>query len=197
MTHHAVEDLAIMRALPNMTVIAPGDPVEAAMATKAIIEYPGPCYLRLGKANEPIVHKEKPVFQIGKSITVRKGNDVTLISTGGMLLNSMLAAQELAEQGIEARVLSMHTIKPLDKEAVLLASLETKLITTIEEHSLTGGLGSAVAEVLSESSNLPDKFKRIGIENSFSSQIGSHEYLRKIYGLTPGSISKTIKTMIA
>ncbi|MFC2057182.1 transketolase family protein [Chloroflexota bacterium] len=189
MTHHATEDLAIMRALPNMTVVAPGDPVEAKLATRAIVARPGPCYLRLGKAGEPVIHKEPPDFQIGRAINVRGGNDITLISTGGMLDNTFKAAEELARQGLQTRVLSMHTVKPLDTEAVLDAARETGCIMTIEEHSFIGGLGSAVTEFLAESTiHIP--FKRLGIGDSFCLDVGNQEYLREIHSLSVDGIVK-------
>jgi transketolase len=196
MTHHATEDLATMRALPNMTVVAPGDPVETALATQAIVEWPGPCYLRLGKAGEPIVHETTPKFQIGKAVMVRKGNDVTLISSGGMLYNTVQAAEQLARQGIKARVLSMHTLKPLDAEAVLTAAQETGGIMSIEEHSIIGGLGSAVAEVLAESSNSHIAFKRMGIRDAFCTQVGSQEHLREINGLSVEGIVKAVESLM-
>jgi transketolase len=189
-THHGTEDLAIMRALPNMTVVAPGDPVEAALATRAIIERPGPCYLRLGRAGEPIVHQTSPDFQIGKALMVRKGSDITLIATGGMLYNTVQAAEQLAQQDVQARVLSMHTLKPLDIEAVLVATGETNAIMTIEEHSIIGGLGSAVAEVLAEAGSQNITFKRLGIPDAFCSQVGGQEYLRRVYGLDSGAICR-------
>jgi len=190
MTHHATEDLAIMRALPNMTVVAPGDPSEATLATQAVVNKDGPCYLRLGKAGEPVVHEGTPEFQIGKAITVRDGNDITLISTGGMLYNTLQAAEELTEQNIRSRVLSMHTIKPIDAAAILAAGRETTAILTVEEHSINGGLGSAVAEVLSESDGLQTSFSRLGIPDSFSSHVGTQEYLRELYSLSIKGIVK-------
>lgn len=189
MTHHATEDLAIMRALPNMTVVAPGDPVEAALATRAVSQWPGPCYLRLGKAGEPVVHRTPPDFQIGKAIMVRNGSDMTLIVTGGILYNSVQAAARLADQGIQARVLSMPTLKPLDAQSVLAAAQETGNIITVEEHSIIGGLGGAVAEALAESSNSSIAFKRLGINDSFCSQVGSQEYLREAYSLSAEGIA--------
>lgn len=196
MTHHATEDLAIMRALPSMMVVAPADPVETRLATRAIVGWPGPCYLRLGKASEPVVHQTPPAFNIGKAITVREGKDVTLITTGGMLFNAMQAAERLARQGIQARVLSMHTLKPLDTEAVVTAVQQTKAIITVEEHSIIGGLGSAVAEVLAESGNSHITFKRIGIKDEFCRQVGSQEYLRAIYGLSIDGIVDAIELLM-
>ena len=127
-THFATEDLGVMRMLPNLLVVAPGDPVETRHATRAVIERPGPCYLRLGKAGEPVVHKGEIDFELGKAIRVRDGGDVTLISTGGMLHNTVAAAVKLDAQGIHARVLSMHTLKPLDIEAVRAAAVDTGAI---------------------------------------------------------------------
>jgi len=187
-THHVTEDLAIMRALPNMTVIAPGDPIEAGLATKAAAEWIGPCYLHLAKTGDPVVHKSAPNFQIGKAVTVRKGNDITLIATGGILASAVQSAEQLEKKGIKTRVLSMHTVKPLDSEAVLAAKRETKAIITIEEHNIIGGLGSAVAEVLAESANPAINFKRMGIKDLFCLEVGSQEYLRKACSLSVDNI---------
>jgi len=195
MTHHATEDLAIMRALPNMTVVAPGDPIETALATRAIIEWPGPCYLRLGKAREPVVHQTPPDFQIGKAITMRDGSDVTLITTGGILFNAIQAAEQLTRYGIQTRVLSMPTLKPLDTKTVLAAAQQTKAIITVEEHSIIGGLGSAVAEVLAESGNSQITFRRIGIKDEFCQQVGSQEYLREAYSLSVEDIVDAIRSL--
>ena len=196
MTHHATEDLAIMRALPNMTVVAPGDITETMLATKAIVEWPSPCYLRLTKPDGPVTPQAAYNFQIGRALMVRDGSDVTLIATGGMLYNTVQAAERLEEQRTQARVLSMHTLKPLDVEAVLVAARETNAIITVEEHNIIGGLGSAVAEVLAESSNLPIAFKRIGINDSFCSQVGNQEYLRELYSLSVEGIVKTAEEIL-
>jgi transketolase len=196
MTHHATEDLAIMRALPGMTVVAPGDTVEARLATRAILEQPGPCYLRLGKAGEATVHKLPPVFRIGRAIVVQDGSDVTLVSTGGILANVVQAAESLANDGIRARVLSMHTLKPLDRVAMLDAASATGAIVTVEEHSLIGGLGSAVAEVLAELGPRGTRFRSLAIPNYFAS-IGSQDHLRKEYGLTPEAISRSVHDVLA
>lgn len=191
-THHATEDLAVMRAMPGMMVIAPGDPVETRAATRAITAHPGPCFLRLGKAGEPKVHQTEIDFVLGKAIRMREGDDATLISIGGLLQTTAQAAQRLADNGIETRVLSMHTLKPLDTEAVLAAARETRAILTIEEHSIIGGLGSAVAEVLAEAEGAKVIFRRIGLPSAFSPHIGSQDYLRERHGLTPEAISKCV-----
>jgi transketolase len=191
-SHHATEDIAIMRAMPNMLVVAPGDPVETRLATRALIGHQGPAFLRLGRAGEPTVHQAEPVFDLGKAITVRQGTDLTLISTGGMLYDTVQAAEALDELGIQARVLSMHTVKPLDVAAVLAAAQETPAIFTVEEHSIIGGLGSAVAEVLMEAEIRPRRFKRIGLNGNFSSVVGDQEYLRAQYGLDVPGVVRTI-----
>lgn len=196
MTHHATEDLAIMRALPGMVVVAPGDPIEAEQATRAIVAHPGPCYLRLGRAGEVNVQRPRIAFEIGRAITVRDGGDVTLISTGGVLRTAVLVAERLAQEGVQARVLSMHTVKPLDTDAVLAAVRETRAIVTIEEHSMIGGLGGAVAEVLAESDREKIAFKRVGLPSVFSSHIGSQEYLRTAYGLSEDQILESLKPIL-
>lgn len=193
-THHVTEDTAIMRALPNMTVVAPGDPVEAALATRGVAWWRGPCYLRLGRTGDPNVHQVTPDFQIGKAIKVRDGRDITLIASGGALYNTFQAAKQLAKQGIESRVLSMHTLKPLDKEAVL-STAETDAIVTVEEHSIIGGLGSAVAEVLAES-GIRVPFMRMGIPDEFCSQVGSRDYLQGVYSLSVEGIVASVKKLM-
>ena len=193
MTHHATEDIAIMRALPNMIVVAPNDPIESSLATQAVVAHDGPCYLRLGRVGEPIIHSSDIDFQIGKAIRVREGGDLTLLATGGLLGNALSAAEILSQTGIEARVLSVHTIKPLDAVAVLEAARETEAIFTIEEHSVIGGLGGAVAELLLEAGARPARFMRIGLNGTFSSKIGDQDYLRNQYGLDAEGMVATIR----
>src|SRR5262249_28700945 len=136
-THHGVEDVAVLRALPGMTVVAPGDPIETRLATEAIAAHLGPCYLRLGKAKEPVVHASVPAFRLGKAIPMRAGSDATLISSGAMLQETVQAAETLAGRGYSVAVLSMPTVKPLDHEAVVQAARKTRVIVTVEEHSVT------------------------------------------------------------
>lgn len=190
-SHHATEDLAIMRALPNMTVIAPGDPIEARLATQAVVQRSGPCYLRLARAGEPVVHGEPLDFAIGRAITVRNGGDCTLVSTGAMLPAVLTAAGELARtHRIEARVLSMHTVKPLDVDAIH-AACDTGAIITIEEHSVVGGLGAATAEVLAELDDRP-RFRRIGLPPVFASTVGSQAFLLERAGLSAPALVRAI-----
>jgi transketolase len=191
-THHGIEDISILRSLPGMSVIAPGDPVETRLATRALVTQPGPCYLRLGKANEPVIHQTAPEFQIGRAIWVRTGRHATLISTGGMLVETVEAAEKLAAvDGIETTVLSMPTVKPLDSQAVVETAKDTGVIVTAEEHSVTGGLGSAVAEVLAES-GLTVRFKRFGVPDRLNHVVGSQAYLRR----SIGDLRQTVLTLL-
>ena len=195
-SHHATEDLAIARALPEMVVVAPGDPIEAEAATRAIARHDGPCYLRLGRAGEPAVHASNINFQLGRAIHVREGDAVTLISTGAMLQTSVEVAGILSTKGISARVVSMHTLKPLDTDAVLSAAQETRAIVTIEEHSVAGGLGGAVAECLAEFGDSRVPLKRFGIPSSFPGPVGTQEYLRDQCGLSSMSIARSLEPLL-
>lgn len=189
-THHAIEDIAIMRAMPNMTVIAPGDPVESGLATRAIKEFDGPVYLRLGKASESYIYKTPPLFEVGKAITVRGGNDMTCISTGDILSEVLEAAEQLAPQ-LQVRVLSMPTIKPLDLDAVRKAADETKLIVTIEEHSSIGGLGDAVAEIVIKERLNCDTLK-LTLDTTLNTNLGNQNYMRNMHGLSTAEIARAL-----
>jgi transketolase len=191
-THHAVEDLAVMRAMPNMTIVAPGDPVETGLATRAIANWPGPCYLRLGKTREPVVHQTEPEFQIGKAIVVQQGRDTTLISTGGILELVVRAAHRLNSEGYSAQVLSMPTLCPLDKEAILLAARQTGRIITVEEHD-SGGLGSAVAEVLAQA-GCSTSFLPLRLALPTATTVGAQVTLRAREGLSlDGIVSAALR----
>jgi len=192
-THHSIEDVAVMRALPNMTVICPGDPVETALAVEESSKNKGPVYIRLSKAKDPLVHKTKDMdFRIGKGIILEKGDDITIIATGGMLNNSWILAAMLKQKGISVRLISMHTVKPIDRELVLKAVKETKAIFTVEEHSLIGGLGSSVAEVIAEERARDVFFEKIALPDSYNSFVGSQNYLHEKYGLLPGQIMEHV-----
>ena len=195
-THHATEDLAIMRSLPRMVVVAPGDPAEAEAATQAVAALAGPSYLRLGRAGEAKVHRGAIDFQLGKAITVRQGRDLTLISTGGLLETAVQAAELLHQSGLEARVLSMHTVKPLDANAISVAARETGAIFTLEEHSVAGGLGGAVAEFLAEEGERPFTFRRFGLPSAFSSAVGTQEYLRAQHRLTAEAVVSAVASLL-
>ena len=182
-SHHATEDIAVMRALPGLTVVAPGDPVETEHAVRALGERVGPAYLRLGKSGEPIVHKRPINFRLGEAIRVIEGTKITLLATGTMLHATVQAAERLAQRGLAAGVLSLPTIKPLDAGAVLSAARESRAVLTVEEHSIIGGLGSAVAEVLAECGN-PVRFKRLGLPPVFTTAVGSQDFLKAAYRLS-------------
>jgi transketolase len=192
MTHHATEDLAILRSLPGMKVVAPGDPVETRLAVRALVEDPSPYYLRLGRAGEPSLHSDDVDFAIGRAITVREGSDATLISTGGMLENCLKAARRLEGEGLNTQVISMHTVKPLDHTAVIQAGMKTGVVFTVEEHSEVGGLGSAVADVLLQS-GYSGVFRKIALPDRFCSVAGDYEYLRALGGLDVDSIANAVQ----
>jgi len=196
-THHASEDVAIMRALPNMVVVAPGDPVEARLATRAVVALDGPAYLRLGKAGEPLVHENEPPFELGRAITLRDGTDLTLIASGGMLATADKVARTLAAQNLSVRLVSMHTVKPIDREVVARAAVETAHVFTLEEHSIEGGLGGAVAEVMAELDPGHAPLKRIGLRPEFNKTVGDQNYLKSLHGLDEESVLKTIQQIIA
>ncbi len=191
-THHALEDIAVMRSLPNMTVICPGDPRETEAAVRAIhaAGEPGPWYLRLGKNGEPVVHAAPLEFRIGKAMEMKRGTDATLISTSTMLPVAMEASAMLGKSGIHAGVLSMHTVKPLDEDAIGRAA-RTQLIVTLEEHSAIGGLGGAVAESLARQS-LHAALLVCAASDAFAPVVGSQEYLRREAGLTAETVCQKV-----
>ncbi len=196
-SHHATEELGVMRMMPGMVVVAPADPIEARAATRAIVAHPGPCYIRLGKAGEPNVHPGPIDFQLGRAIQLRDGRDLTLISTGGMLGTAVAVSGRLAERGVEARVLSMHTLKPLDEDAVRAAARETAALVTLEQHSVIGGLGSAVAEVLAELPGRSVPFRRIGVPSAFSERVGSQKWLEQQHGLDEAGVLAQVEALLS
>jgi transketolase len=195
-SHHATEDLAIMRALPGLTVVAPGDAWEAAEAVPALAATPGTTYLRLDRSGARSTQRPGEVFVLGRARRVREGSDVTLIATGGILGVVLEAAQALAEGGVQCRVLSMHTLRPLDRDAVMAAARETGGILTVEEHAVDGGLGGAVAECCLESGTAPRVFRRIGLRAGFSSIVGSQDHLRAVYGLDAAAIAAEVRAAL-
>ncbi|MBE6688843.1 MAG: transketolase [Ruminococcaceae bacterium] len=196
MSHHSTEDIAIMRALPNMVVVVPCDNYEAEAATHAMIEYNGPFYYRCGYKGEKDIHSGPVDFKIGKAITVREGKDVTLMFAGPIGINVLHAADILEAQGISCRVVSMHTIKPIDKEAIIDAAKNTGGIVTIEEHNLSGGLGSAVSEVICDTQVYPKAFKRIALPDVNVALIGHQQWIRTQYGMSDEGIAQQIKETI-
>ena len=193
-SHQALEDIAIMRAIPNMVVISPADAHQAYAATMAIAEEKGPCYMRLGRADFPLIYPEDVKFEIGKADILREGSDVTLIGTGQMVSYCLDAAKALSEEGISAEVINISTIKPLDADAVIGSVKKTGCAVTAEEHSIIGGLGSAVAEAISESCPVP--LVRVGTKDTFG-ESGKAEMLMEKYGLTAKDIVKAAKDSIS
>ncbi|MGG0247709.1 transketolase family protein [Peribacillus frigoritolerans] len=192
-THLPLEDISLMRSLPRMTVIVPADAVEMEKAVEAAYYHEGPIYLRVGKLPVPIVTKKEEPFKIGKAIKYREGSDITIISTGIMLDESLKAAGELEKQGVSAELLHIHTIKPIDKDAIIASAAKTKHVITVEEHSIIGGLGSAVAEVLSE--NQPAKLRRIGTNDRFGVS-GKMDELLDLFELRAHRIISTANELL-
>ena len=190
-SHQAIEDISLMRSVPNMVVINPADDIETEAAIKAVAEMEGPCYVRLGRMAVSRVNDETNYnFVIGKGITLAEGNDVAIIATGIMVEAALEAKEELAKEGINARVINIHTIKPIDEELIIKAAKETGVIVTAEEHSIIGGLGSAVAEVVSEKCPVP--VLRVGVKDTFVESGKTNELLEK-YGLTSKDIVNKVK----
>ena len=191
MSHHATEDIAVMRALPGVAVLCPGDLVEAEEATKAIAKYPGTCYLRLGRGGEKRIHDHIDNFEIGKAIKIHDGEKIAIFSTGAIFEEVADAEAILAEHDIYPAVYTFPTVKPIDRAAIVRCAADFDMIVTVEEHNIVGGFGSAVAEVLAE---LPERASllRIGIHDTYSSIVGSQKYLRSQFGLNSGGIATQV-----
>ena len=193
-THQALEEIALMRILPNMTVIVPADALEARKATIESAKVKGPVYIRLGRSAIPVITKPDAVFRIGKADTLREGKDVTIFACGQMVYESMLACDSLEKEGISARLINMHTPKPLDKDAIIKAARETGAIVTVEEHTIHGGLGSAIAEVVVQAFPVP--IKMVGIKDRFGIS-GEPEELFEYFGLKPANIVAAAKEALS
>ena len=190
MSHHATEDMAVIRALPGVTVFTPGDPAEVEAVVPEMLRTPGTCYLRLGRGGEPTLHT-KPIegWRLPQALTLREGSDVALLSAGGILTQTVSAAEKLAAQGVSAEVVSFPSIKPIDREKILELARRFPLLVTVEEHTVVGGFGSAVAEVVADE-GLPCRVKRIGMPDIYSSIVGTQQYLRGVYGMDDEAICK-------
>ena len=194
-THQCNEDIALMRVIPGMVVINPSDDIEAKAAVKAAYEYVGPVYLRFGRLAAPVINDRLDYkFEIGKGLTLREGKDLTIVATGLMVSESLAAAEMLAKDGIEAKVINIHTIKPLDEELVVASAKECKKVVTVEEHSIIGGLGSAVCDTLC--ANYPTPVLKIGVNDVYG-ESGPAVQLVKKYGLDAESIYKKVKAFLA
>jgi len=184
-SHHAIEDLALVRALPNMTVVVPADSIETRLMLHAITELDGPVYMRLSRAKIPPIYTEDYIFSLNKAVVLRPGNDVTLFATGDMVSKALDAANHLAEKDISAEVINVHTLKPLDYKTIARSAGKTGAAITIEDHNIIGGLGGAIAECLAE--HCPTPMRRIGLQDTFC-ESDDTEVLRKAYGLTVDQI---------
>lgn len=193
-THQALEDVALMRVLPNMTVIVPCDAEETQKATLAIYQKNGPCFIRFGREAVPVITDEETPFEIGKARLCREGSDVTIFANGAMVYESLEAAKVLDQEGISVRVLDLHTIKPLDQEAVLTAARETGCVVTAEEHQIYGGMGSAVAECLAAGCPVP--MEQVAVRDSFG-ESGQPQELMDKYGLNSRAIVKQVRRVLA
>ncbi len=193
-SHQTFEDIALMRTIPGMTVINPSDGVSAGKLIRQAVAFNGPCYVRLGRAAVPVFYGEDSEITLGKGNLIRDGRDVTVIATGIMVSEAAAAAEKLAEDGIDVRVIDMHTIKPLDEEIIIKAAEETGAIVTAEEHSVIGGLGSAVAEVVVR--NHPVKMSMVGQKDTYG-ESGKPDELKKKYGMTSDDIIKAVKELIS
>jgi transketolase len=193
-THQTVDDIAVLRAMPNMVIVSPVDAVEMRAALKTIVEYDGPVYLRVSSDPAPVIMPDDYKFVIGKSVVLCEGKDVTIISTSMMTVHALQASQTLAAEGISAHVVHVPTLKPIDVEGIVAAAERTGLVVTAEDHNVIGGLGGAVAEVLSE--HRPTLMKRVGIKDTFAETAGNTELLTK-YGLMPADIVAAAKDLLA
>ena len=192
-THHSIEDIAIMNCLPNMTVICPGDPFEVSKAVEKSMKLQGPCYIRLGKTGEKRLHRKPfPEFTIGKGIPMYSGKDIAIFATGNMLETALEVRKILKVEKIESDVISMHTIKPLDRGLVIRKARQRKMLVTIEEHNIIGGLGSCLSDVITKEA-LKVRLKKFAIKDRYADIVGGHEYLRRYFGLTARQTSKGVK----
>lgn len=196
MSHHATEDIAVMRSLPNVSVFAPGDLVEAEEVTKAIVDYPGTCYLRLGRGGEKKIHDHIENFQVGKAIKVKDGKDIAIFSTGAIFDEVLGAYNELKRKGIHPIVYTFPTVKPIDREVIEKCAKHCKLIVTCEEHNIVGGFGSAVAEVLSETNGAKARLLKIGLNDIYAQIVGNQAYLRNQYGIDSLGIVEKIEKVL-
>lgn len=195
-THHSCEDMAILRVLPGMTVLAPCDEVEVRLGLRAALANDGPVYMRIGKKGEPLIHKTAPDFRIGRSITVRPGSDVCLLSAGTIMSAALRAADALAARGISARVESFHTIKPLDTRLLEEVFDRYPVVAVVEEHSRLGGLGGSVAEWLAARGRARARLVAFGTDDAFMHEIGSQEYARRRFGLTAENIAARVAAVL-
>jgi len=194
-THHAIDDIALTRVLPGMTVLAPGDPAEAGRAARAAYGHEGPVYLRLGKNGEPALLPDACEFRVGRAVRLRDGGDVTIACTGTALREASAAVDLLAGEGIDATLLHFGTVKPLDADALIVAAARTGAVVTVEEHSIVGGFGSAAAEALAEA-GVGAVLRRVGLPDTFAHAVGSRDYLVDRYGLSGPAVADAARRLL-
>ena len=195
-THHGTEDIAVMRVLPEMTIFSPSDPSETVKATNAAAQLVGPVYLRLTTGGTPKIYEDDYEFEVGKGVTLRDGSDIAIIATGSIVHEVVQAANELEKLGISVRLINIHTIKPIDREIIIKAARETQVILTVEEHSITGGLGSCVAEVLGEENCIFRSFKRLGLNDVFAQGYGNYQEMKALNGLSKDDIVREVNDLL-
>jgi transketolase len=188
-THQSLDDVAIINTIPGVVILNPGDPVEIKKAVHAAAAHTGPTYIKLGSPKMPVLNEENYLFEIGKGVVMKEGSDVTIIATGTVLSKAFFAAEILKKEGVNTRLINIHTLKPIDRALIIKAAKETKKIVTVEEHYLIGGLGSAVARILAE--ELPTPVKMIGVDDQFAGN-GPYEDLLGLYGLRADQIANTV-----
>ena len=196
-THHSCEDIAILRVLPNMTILCPGDPVEVRLALRAALRHDGPVYIRLGKKGEPVIHQQEPEFEIGKWIVLRQGGEICLLSTGNVLPLALEIAELLGSKGIESSLVSCHTVKPLDTDFLNWAFAHYRLVVSIEEHSIIGGLGGSIAEWASDCSDAKARLLRLGTPDVFLYEACDQRYARERFGLNAATAAERIMERLA
>ncbi len=195
-THHATEDIAVMRSLPNITIFSPADRMESRKITMAAAEIDGPVYIRLATGGSPDVYEEDYKFTPGRGVVLQDGSELTIITTGSITHEVKRAVREMSDLGISVRLVNMHTLKPIDKDIILESAEKTKAILTVEEHTILGGLGGAVAEVLAEARPSSVRFKRMGLDNPFPVGYGSYQDIKEMNGLAKADIIATAKALL-
>jgi len=195
-THHSCEDIGLMRLLPGMTILCPGDSTEVKLALRAALKHDGPVYIRIGKKGEPVVHAQSPDFRIGKGIVVRPGNDACILSTGNLLPVAVAASGELKKRGVSCQVVSFHTVKPLDEELLREAFGRFGVVATLEEHSRLGGLGGGVAEWLTDQTSKTGRLLRLGVADEFLHKACEQDGAREEFGLTPLAVAARISDVL-
>jgi transketolase len=195
-THHGTEDIAVMRVLPEMTIFSPSDPSETVKATNAAAQLVGPVYLRLTTGGTPKIYEDDYEFEVGKGVTLRDGSDIAIIATGSIVHEVVQAANKLEKLGVSVRLINIHTIKPIDREIIIKAARETQVILTVEEHSITGGLGSCVAEVLAEEKCVFHSLKRLGLNDAFAQGYGNYQEMKALNGLSKDDIVREVNVIL-